>query len=321
MDEPLTLKTIQKLTGKLAQKLRTFQETETEGGEEMTSKDTKYVINSILSALDLDNLDEDDKEEIVNKFEGDDMGGEDIGMEDTGMEEPSGEEFSDEELGIGGGTEGEMGEGFDDFETKSKFSDYEDDDFEEIDLTKHFGKRRPKHDIEDEFDLEMGEGFMYDDVDDVNPDDVQDDMELGKDMIDDIFNEEEDIESKPPRHRSKRNTYGMDPHHADHVESMIEGLFTESKVDSILKGYFKIDSKEKQLMEDKINSQKLIKEDKKQKISKIKSLSESISQEVGATKFLNNNPSAKLIGKTNKKNLVFEINDEQIRVNTKGEIL
>jgi hypothetical protein len=45
---------------------------------------------------------------------------------------------------------GEMGEGFDDFETKSKFSDYDDDNFEEIDLTKHFGKHHPKHDIEDE---------------------------------------------------------------------------------------------------------------------------------------------------------------------------
>ena len=113
----------------------------------------------------------------------------------------------------------------------------------------------------------------------------------------------------------------MEPHHAEHVESMIEGLFTESKVDSILKGYFKIDGKEKQLMEEKRNSQKLIKEDKKQKISKIKSLSESISQEVGATKFLINNPSAKLIGKTNKQNLVFEMNNKQIRVNTKGQIL
>ena len=322
-NEPLTLKTIQKLTGKLAQKLRTFQDQATEGEEEMTSKDTKYVINSILSALDLENLDDEDKEEIVTKFEGDDLGGDDMGMEDMGMEEPSGESMSDEELGIGGGTEGEMGEGFDDFETKSKFSDYEDDDFEEIDLKKHFGKHHPKHDIEDEdeFDLEMGEGYRYDDVDDVNPDDVQDDMEIGKDMIDSVFNEEDDIDSNPSRHRARKNTYGMKPHHADHVESMIEGLFTESKVDSILKGYFKIDSKEKQLMEEKKNSQKLIKEDKKQKISKIKSLSESISQEVGATKFLNNNPSAKLVGKTNKKNLVFEMNDEQIRVNTKGEIL
>ena len=34
-----------------------------------------------------------------------------------------------------------------------------------------------------------------------------------------------------------------------------------------------------------------------------------------------NNPNAKLIGKTNKQNLVFEMNNKQIRVNTKGQIL
>ena len=33
----------------------------------MTSQDSKYVINSILSALDLDSMDEEDKEEIVDK--------------------------------------------------------------------------------------------------------------------------------------------------------------------------------------------------------------------------------------------------------------
>jgi hypothetical protein len=68
-NEEVTLKSIQKLTGKLAQKLRAFQETE-EGQQEMTSKDSKYVINSILSALDLDSMEEDDKEEIVDKIEG-----------------------------------------------------------------------------------------------------------------------------------------------------------------------------------------------------------------------------------------------------------
>ena len=76
------LKTIQKLTGKLAQKLRTFQETETEGGEEMSSKDTKYVINSVLSALDLSSLDDEDLEEIMSKFEG----GEEIPEPDMGGE-------------------------------------------------------------------------------------------------------------------------------------------------------------------------------------------------------------------------------------------
>ena len=126
-----------------------------------------------------------------------------------------------------------------------------------------------------------------------------------------------------PRHSKHRslNHPDIDSKHSGHLEDMIEGIFTESKVDKIIEGYFKLDAKEQQLLESKKRQSKLVTENKKAKINKIKQLSESISQEVGATKFLNNNPSAKLVGKTNKKNLVFEMNDEQIRVNTKGQIL
>jgi hypothetical protein len=102
---------------------------------------------------------------------------------------------------------------------------------------------------------------------------------------------------------------------------MIEGLFTESKVDSILKGYFKVEGNEKRLIESKKRQTKLISENKKTKINKIKQLSESISQEVGARKLIEKYPNAKLVGKTNKQNLVFEMNDEQLRVNTKGQII
>ena len=102
---------------------------------------------------------------------------------------------------------------------------------------------------------------------------------------------------------------------------MIEGLFTESKVDSILKGYFKVEGNEKRLIESKKRQTKLISENKKTKINKIKQLSESISQEVGARKLIEKYPNAKLVGKTNKQNLVFEMNDEQLRVNTKGQIV
>ena len=93
-EESVTFKTIQKTTGKLAQKIRTFLGDEE---NEMSSEDTKYVINSILSALDLSTLDDEDMEEIMAKFEG---GEEDEGeipsmedeepnmdMEDMGMEE------------------------------------------------------------------------------------------------------------------------------------------------------------------------------------------------------------------------------------------
>lgn len=254
-DEIVTLKVIQKLTGKLAQKLRAFEDAQED--EPMTSKDIKYVINSILSALDLESLDEEDKEEIMNKFEG--------------IE-------ADEELG--------------------------GDDMDGEDLTDD----SEVEDIQADMDVEpeMGEGFMYDDVDDDNPDDFD-------------FEEEDELPSHP-RHRRLR-PHTMKDDHANHLEDMFEGMFTESKVDEVLRGYFKIDQKEKQLLENKKQTQSLIKEERKNKISKIKQISESISQEVASTKLITKYPGAKLVGKTNKHNLVFEMNNKQLRVNTKGEVL
>ena len=58
------MKSIQKLTGKLGQKLR-------DGEEDLESEDIKYVINSVLSALELDKLEDEDKEDIVSRFEDD----------------------------------------------------------------------------------------------------------------------------------------------------------------------------------------------------------------------------------------------------------
>jgi len=273
-NEPVTLKSIQKLTGKLAQKLRTFQEDE-QADEEMSSKDTKYVINSILSALDLDALEEEDKEEIVGKFEGEEEGG-DFNPDEMGGEEPTGEEgMSDDELGMA--PEGEMAEGFGDFEIPSKFSDFDDE--EEKDFS---------------FDLDKGD--------------------------DDFDFEEEEFEPAPPREARIKHPHIKD-HESHGIEDMLENVFSESKVDSILKGYFKVEENEKRLIESKKRQTKLISENKKTKINKIKQLSESISQEVGARKLMEKYPNAKLVGKTNKQNLVFEMNDEQLRVNTKGQII
>ena len=66
-EEGTSFKDIQKLTGKLSQKIR-----EIEDEQPLTGKDVKYVINSILSALNLDELSSDDKEEIVSRFEEED---------------------------------------------------------------------------------------------------------------------------------------------------------------------------------------------------------------------------------------------------------
>ena len=89
-DANVTFKTIQKLTGKLGQKIRAMED----AGEEISSKDAKYVINSILSALE-DNLDEDDKMDIVTKLEGEEEDGEDMGMDMNDEMPTDGEEFSD----------------------------------------------------------------------------------------------------------------------------------------------------------------------------------------------------------------------------------
>jgi hypothetical protein len=98
-DEDVSFKVIQKLTGKLAQKIRDFQEKD----EEITSKDAKYVVNSILSAL-ASNLEDDDKEDIISKLEGEEEA--DYGMEPSGMESEE-EPIDTEDMG-GMGNEEEI---------------------------------------------------------------------------------------------------------------------------------------------------------------------------------------------------------------------
>lgn len=97
-EEMITMKSVQKATGKLAQKIRAFLGNEE---NEMTSEDTKYVINSILSALDLSSLDDEDLDEIMSKFEGEEGGEEEMGSEEGLSPEIGGEmggEMSPEEM-------------------------------------------------------------------------------------------------------------------------------------------------------------------------------------------------------------------------------
>ena len=84
----------QKYAGKLGQELRDLK-------EKMESDDIKYILNMIISAVDLDKLDDEDIEEIGKKFERDEesMGGEEVpdeepsvDGEDVPAEEPSAED-------------------------------------------------------------------------------------------------------------------------------------------------------------------------------------------------------------------------------------
>ena len=87
-DDVVSFKMIQKLTGKLTQKIRQFEDK-----EGMTSENIKYVVNMVLSSLTLNNLSPEDKEDIMSKFEdSDEFGGE---MPD----EMSGDEFSGDDMG------------------------------------------------------------------------------------------------------------------------------------------------------------------------------------------------------------------------------
>jgi hypothetical protein len=234
-EEVVTFKTIQKLTGKLAQKIRTLNDNEE---QQMSSKDIKYVINSVLSALELNNLEEEDMEDIINKLEG-----------------------SEEEVG---GMEG--GE-------------------EEVDM-----------EVEEPVEPSMEpEGEMAEEMD-------------AKEFIDDMFSgleEGEDVETKENKHMKK-------------IGDMIEGMFTESKVDNVLKKYFSINENEKKQIRLK---QSQILENKKNTVNKVNMISETVSQEIMSKKLVSKYPQAKLIGKTKNKNLVFEIKNKQIKVSPNGQIL
>ena len=100
-----------------------------------------------------------------------------------------------------------------------------------------------------------------------------------------------------------------------HVSKVMDEIFSESKVDKVLTSYFQISESEKKEKKQKIN------EGKKIAINSIKKLSETIEQELAAEFIVRENSNYKLVGKTNKSNLVFEHNGEQIRVTPKGEVL
>lgn len=75
-------KKVQKLTGKIGQMLRDMEQVDPEL--------EKYVINSILSAMHLDEMDEGDKEDIIAKIEGEEEEEEDLTGDETETTEPEG---------------------------------------------------------------------------------------------------------------------------------------------------------------------------------------------------------------------------------------
>ena len=225
-DEQVTFKTIQKLTGKLTQKIRTL-----DNQEGMTSEDIKYVINMVISSLDLKSLSEEDKDDIMDKLEGEE--------EDLGGDDMDGEDLTD------------------------------DSEVEDI-----------QADMDIPMEGEMEEGGYYE-----NEDMEEEDMDYGNGAI-------------------------------------IDSIFGESKVDKVISKYFEVSKKEIVEGRERAAKKKLGRvADVRKQMGEVIKLSETIEQELSSQKFLNENFSAKIVGKTNKQNLVFENKGKQVKITPEGQIL
>jgi hypothetical protein len=264
--EQVTFKTIQKLTGKLTQKIRQF------GSEnDMSSEDIKYVINMVLSSVDLDTLSFEDKDEILGKFESDeegDMGGDDMGGEDL----------------------------TDDSEVEDIQADMDiENDADMVDDGAGFGKIEADEQWQAAIApaLErMAAGYVADKA-----------MDKVSDMFTSTSNNEGEMEEE---------VTGAE-------KSILDHLFSESKVDKVLSKYFEVSSTEK-----KLNEQKQMKKNLQSKhnvvkmMESVKKLSETFEQELASEKFLEENIGFQLVGKTNKKNLVFEHGTKQTKISPEG---
>lgn len=114
---------IQKYAGKLGQQLR-------DEHERMESDDIKYVLNMIISAVDLDKLDDEDMDEIAKKFDRDDEEG-GLPSDDSTGDVPADDEVPAEEPSD---SDSELGE------TMSKLSKFVNSPAvsqDEIDLSKY----------------------------------------------------------------------------------------------------------------------------------------------------------------------------------------
>jgi hypothetical protein len=94
------------------------------------------------------------------------------------------------------------------------------------------------------------------------------------------------------------------------ISKIMDGIFTESKVDKVLEKYFVISEDEKKSDNKKVS-----------KNNSIDNLAETTEQKLAAEFIMKESKGAKFLGKTNKNNLVIENQGVQIKVTTKGEVL
>lgn len=244
-EEKVTFKTIQKLTGKLTQKIRTL-----DNEEGMTSENIKYVINMVLSSLDLGNLSEEDKEDILSKFEDiESEEGEDMGMPELSPEDDitSDTEVEDIQADMDVPVEGEMEENWGTIARAA------------VPMVASYIGSKMGEENEEEEEVKKSNGAIFD------------------------------------------------------------SIFGESKVDKVISKYFEISKKEILENRQKVaDRKKVAKISAKRQMEEVKKLVESVEQGLAAQKFLEENTNAIIVGKTNKKNLVFENKGKQIKISPEG---
>jgi len=248
------IKRIQILVGKLAQKIRSYEE-----DKELSPKEIKYIINSILSAIDVDVLDEDDIEQIIDKLEGTE--------EENDEEEPSFDDTDEEEVAPEPPTEPEMAEGYDS--------------------------------LNDAFDDYVGGAFSGLGSKGLRREDDEDGNENGDEY-----------------HKNRRRNVKR---HYSPTETFNHGTYYESSVDKVLSKYLIInESEEKNYQKNKEKKTNQHYKDNKQNVIK---LSESSEQLTSALKYIKENLRSKLLGLSNKGNLIFKEGINEIRINKFGKLL
>ena len=248
------IKRIQILVGKLAQKIRSYEE-----DKELSPKEIKYIINSILSAIDVDVLDEDDIEQIIDKLEGTE--------EENDEEEPSFDDTDEEEVAPEPPTEPEMAEGYDS--------------------------------LNDAFDDYVGGAFSGLGSKGLRREDDEDGNENGDEY-----------------HKNRRRNVKR---HYSPTETFNHGTYYESSVDKVLSKYLIInESEEKNYQKNKEKKTNQHYKDNKQNVIK---LTESSEQLTSALKYIKENLRSKLLGLSNKGNLIFKEGINEIRINKFGKLL
>ncbi len=257
------IKRIQILVGKLSQKIRSYEEE-----KELSAQNVKYIINSILSAIDVDVLDEDDIEEIISKLEGGDEDEDtDEGMEDMEIED---EEVVDDEVAPEPPVEPEMGEGYDSI--ADAFQDYMGGAYANVAMRNMQGEKTEE---------------VYE-----------------ADLVDDY-------------HKDRRK--GRKHFHYPEVDSFSHGTFNESSVDKVLSKYFTLNEEDQKEL--KLNQERKTSLVYKQNKENVIRLSESADQLDIALEYISKNPRVKLMGISNKGNLIFKEGINEVKITKRGDII